>query len=58
MKVGDFVKYRNDKNCQGVIIEIGSNLYRVKWNNHDVEEWMPGYALEVIINECRRSSQN
>lgn len=49
MKVGDKVNYFNDKTYAGIIIAIGSNMIRVKWNKEGVEEWMPQYALELII---------
>ena len=52
MRVGDKVRYVNDESCIGIIVEVGSNLYRVKWNNSSPEEWMPEYALKVI-NESR-----
>jgi len=52
MKTGDVVRYLNDKACTGVITEVGSNLYLVKWDHNGVEEWMPEYALE-LINESR-----
>jgi len=48
MKVGDQVSYLNDKTYTGVIIAVGSNMLRVKWNKEGVEEWMPEYALEII----------
>jgi hypothetical protein len=48
VKVGDSVKYSNDKTCVGVIVAIGSNMFKVKWNKEGAEEWMPEYALELI----------
>jgi len=52
MRVGDKVRYTNDENCIGIIVEVGSNLFRVKWETWYLEEWMPEYALRVI-NESR-----
>jgi len=52
VKVGDSVKYFNDKTCVGIIVAIGSNMFKVKWNKDGAEEWMPEYALE-LINESR-----
>ena len=51
MKVGDLVKYKSDESYVGVIIEVGSNMFKVDWG-HDEAEWIPEYALEVI-NESR-----
>lgn len=51
MKVGDLVKYTSDENFIGVIVEIGSNMFKVDWGD-DETEWIPEYALEVI-NESR-----
>ena len=48
MKVGDVVRYSNDAKCKGVIVVVGSNMLKVRWDNTGVEEWMPEYALEVI----------
>ncbi len=47
MKIGDLVKYVNDKTYVGMIVAIGSNMLKVKWNKVGVEEWMPEYALEI-----------
>ena len=48
MKVGDLVKYLRDPTCIGVITEIGTNLYLVKWHYQEIEEWMPKHSLEII----------
>ena len=48
MKIGDLVRYASDKNCIGVVVAIGSNMLKIKWENSENEEWMPAYALEVI----------
>ena len=49
MKVGDLVKYLRDPTCIGVITEIGTNLYLVKWHYQEIEEWMPKlYADESV----------
>ena len=48
MRVGNKVEYLHDRTYIGVIIAIGSNLFKVKWNKGGIEEWMPEYALEII----------
>ena len=48
MKVGSLVRYLSDTKCVGVIVEVGSNMFKVRWRNTEVEEWMPEYALEAI----------
>ncbi len=47
MKVGDLVRYKFDENFVGIIVEIGSNMFRVDWGGNKVE-WLPEYALEVV----------
>ena len=54
MKVGDLVKYKHDESYVGVIIEIGSNMFRIDWGKNKIE-WLPEYALEVI-NESQQNT--
>ena len=48
MAVGSLVRYINYADCTGIIIEIGETMAKVRWNDEDIVEWMPFYALELI----------
>jgi len=48
MKQGNLVRYKNARECTGIIIEIGETMAKVRWNDEDIIEWMPFYALELI----------
>ena len=48
MKQGSLVRYKNVRNCTGIILEIGETMAKVRWNDEDIVEWMPFYALELI----------
>lgn len=48
MKAGDLVKYRHSKDCTGIILEIGETMAKIRWNDENIVEWMPFYALELL----------
>ena len=48
MKVGDLVRYKHSRQCSGIVLEIGETMAKVRWNDEDIVEWMPYYALELI----------
>tara|TARA_R100001509_G_scaffold115643_1_gene70631 strand:- start:407 stop:568 length:162 start_codon:yes stop_codon:yes gene_type:complete len=48
IEIGTQVSYSNDSNYIGVIVSIGSTMFKVRWLESNVEEWMPEYALRVI----------
>ena len=41
MKVGDLIKYRFDESYVGVIIEIGSNMFRIIVEHREDRRLLP-----------------
>ena len=48
MKQGSLIRYKHSPRCTGIILEIGETMAKVRWNDEDIVEWMPFYALELI----------
>lgn len=48
IKPGVLVRYTNNDNCIGVVIEIGETMAKVRWHDEDIVEWMPFYSLEIV----------
>ena len=45
---GSLVRYSNAPECVGIILAVGETMVKVRWNDEDIVEWMPRYALEII----------
>ena len=45
---GQLVRYRSAPECVGIVLEIGSTMAKVRWNDENIVEWMPFYSLESL----------
>ena len=48
MEIGDLVRYIHTAECIGNILQIGETMAKVRWNDENIVEWMPLYALEIV----------
>ena len=48
MEIGDLVRYIHTAECIGIILQIGETMAKVRWNDENIVEWMPLYALEIV----------
>ena len=48
MEIGNLVRYKSLPECVGFVLEIGPTMLKVKWNEGDIVEWIPFYAVEII----------
>lgn len=48
LEVGKLVVYRNIPECVGIVLEVGETMAKVRWNDEEIVEWIPFYAVEVI----------
>lgn len=48
MEIGDLVRYIHAGECIGIILQIGETMAKVRWNDENIVEWMPLYALEIV----------
>jgi hypothetical protein len=48
INIGQLVRYKHIKSCVGIVIELGETMAKIRWNDENITEWMPYYALEKI----------
>ena len=45
---GQLVRYKSVPECVGIVLEIGSTMAKIRWNDESIVEWMPFYSLELL----------
>ena len=48
LKEGMLVRYKSMRECVGILLQLGQTTAKVRWNDEDIVEWVPFYALEAM----------